>query len=94
MLRVRKDYNLENLKEYGFHNTHEKIYELHCKSDLDKVDIAILVNYIYNQENNEVMIYVSNDNYKYEYFDGVATIPNVIYELIIKGILEVVEDEV
>lgn len=93
MLRVRKDYDLENLKEYGFYNTNEKIYALDCKSTLNNVDVYILVNSIHNQENNEVMIYVSNDGYDEEYFDGVATIPNVIYELIIKGIIEVVEDD-
>ena len=93
MLRVRKDYDLENLKEYGFHNTYENVYALDCKSDLDNVDVNILVNSIHNQENNEVMIYVSNDGYEREDFDGVATIPNVIYELITKGIIEVVEDE-
>lgn len=93
MLRIRKDYDLENLKNYGFYNTSEKIYELDCKSTLDNVDVSILVNSSGNQENNEVMIYVSNDGYDEEYFDGVATIPNVIYKLITKGIIEVVEDE-
>ena len=41
MLRIRKDY--ENLKNYGFYNTSEKIYELDCKSTLDNVDVSILV---------------------------------------------------
>lgn len=93
MLRVRKDYNLENLKEYGFHNTYENVYALDCKSTLDNVDVHILVNSFKNQDNNEVMIYVSNDGYEEEEFDGVATIPNVIYELIIEGIIEVIENE-
>jgi hypothetical protein len=93
MLRVRKDFDLENLKDYGFYNTSDKIYAYDCKSTLDNVDVNILVNSSFNTNNNEVMIYVSNDGYEEEYFDGVATIPNVIYELIIKGIIEVVEDE-
>lgn len=89
MLRIKKDYDLEKLKEYGFVNTIRNIYYLDCETEHYNFVINILVNSLNNYDNNEILIYYSNDGYEATEVDDIAEIPEVIYNLIKNGIVEI-----
>ena len=90
MLKIREDFDLNELKNYGFKQMSEYIWELRCEGqEQTDVDVSILVN-MRNRNCREVYIYVNvdtSDILKPVFIDEVWYIPDVLIDLIKKGIV-------
>jgi|GEM_PF-3492560 len=89
MIRVNSDYNLQDLKRYGFGEVKDTkgVYEYVFEDDKNIGEFCILVN-ARDYHNREVLIYN-----KYKPLNGanlIALMPDVVFELIKDEVFELV----
>ena len=98
MLKIRKDFDLEKLKDYGFSNNfYQKIYFLNLQlaneEDYENgeapVYVSILVNRI-NDYSRKIFIYLKDgeqDLKELELLDDVYYLPEVLFTMIKDGVI-------
>lgn len=81
MLKIKDNVNLKELKKFGFEYTaFSYIQQFQCKNYMITIEIY----------DDDRKIYIENDYYDNDY---ACLIPNVIFDLILAGLVEQVEDK-
>lgn len=91
-IRIKKDFDLEKLKELGFENTINNTYRYITEnSDSKFYKTAVLVNPLGKTYENEIVYYIDNLKDNGDYEDIIGTV-DILYVLFKMGIVEEVED--
>ena len=90
-IRIKKDFDLEKLKELGFENTINNTYRYMTKnSDPKFYKTEVLINPLGKTYENQIVYYIDNLKDNGDYEDVVGSV-DILYTLFKMGIVEEVE---